>query len=210
MARIDQDFRGLSPNFPDAESKSNHRAISGTPVHSEWSPFHLGYLASRLPGLPGNERILDGLEDDAASFLERQVRELRELKSSVPADRERHRYAPGKWSVRELVGHLADTERILSFRALAAARGDQTNIQPFDEEAYAASAGHDDLPLGRLVDDLLDVRRSTLALARTFTADQWHRQGVSNGCPVSARAWMFVIGVHADLHLDTLRNRYLA
>jgi len=189
---------------------SNQRTISGTPDRSEWSPFHLGYLASRLPGLPGNEGILDGLDDDAASFLERQVRELQELMCSVPSDRERHRYAPGKWSVRELVGHLADTERILSFRALAAARGDQANIQPFDEEAYAASAGHDNLALGSLVEDLLDVRRSTLALARTFSADQWRRQGVSNGSPVSARAWMFVIGVHADLHLETLRNRYLA
>lgn len=189
---------------------SNHRALSGTPARSEWSPFHLGYLASRLPGLPGNEGILQGLEDDATSFLERQVRELQNLKTSVPADRERLRYAPGKWSVRELVGHLADTERILSFRALAASRGDQTNLQPFDEEAYAASAGHDELPFARLVDDLLEVRRSTLALARTFSADQWRRRGISNGSPVSARAWMFVIGVHANLHLDTLRDRYLA
>lgn len=188
---------------------SNHRAVSGTPNRSEWSPFHLGYLASRLPGLPGNEGILEGLEDDATSFLERQLQKLQDLKTSVPADRERHRYAPGKWSVRELVGHLADTERILSFRALAAARGDQTNLQPFDEEAYAASAEHDDLPLGRLVDDLIEVRRSTLALARTFTADQWRRRGVSNTSPVSARAWIFVIGVHANLHLDTLRTRYL-
>lgn len=189
---------------------SDHRALSGTPARSEWSPFHLGYLATRLPGLPGNEGILEGLEDDATSFLERQLRELQALKSTIPPDRERHRYAPGKWSVRELVGHLTDTERILSFRALAAARGDQTNLQPFDEEAYASSAGHDDLPVGRLVDDLLEVRRSTLALARTFSAEQWRRRSVSNGSPVSARAWMFVIGVHANLHLDTLRNKYLA
>lgn len=188
----------------------NHRALSGTPSHSEWSPFHLGYLASRLPGLPGNERVLDGLEDDATSFLETQVRTLKDLKNLVPADRERFRYAPGKWSVRELVGHLADTERILGFRALAASRGDQTNLPPFDEEAYAASAEHDTLPLDRLVDDLLEVRRSTLALARSFSAAQWRRRGISNDSPVSTRAWMFVIGCHLNLHLDTLRNRYLA
>jgi len=189
---------------------SDHRALSGTPAVLEWSPFHLDYLAPRLPGLPGNANILDGLETDAGSFLERQLPLLQGIADLVPPEREHHRYAPGKWTIRELVGHLSDTERILSFRALAAARGDRTNIAPFDEDAYAASSGHDAIPLARLVEDLVAVRRSTLSLARSFNHGQWRRPGQSNGHPVTARAWMFVIGIHASLHLDTLRTRYLA
>jgi len=188
----------------------NHRALSGTPARSEWSPFHLGYLVRYLPGIPENGSVLGGLEDDATAFLERQLRVLQSLPSLVPVDREHHRYAPGKWSVRQLVGHLADTERILSFRALAASRGDRTNLSPFDEDAYAAHAGHDDIPLSQLVEELVAVRRSTLALTSTFTAGQWRGVGRASGHPVSARAWIFVIGAHANLHLDTLRNKYLA
>ena len=188
---------------------SQHRAVSGTPSPQEWNPYHRQYLLRRLPGLPGNEGVLGGFEADATSYLEAQTRWIADLVRTVPPDRERHRYAPGKWSVREVVGHLADAERVLAYRALAASRGDRTNLMPFDEEAYVAQAGHDELPLARLVEDLLSVRAGTLALARSLTAEQWRRCGRTNGNPVSARAWMFVTGVHVDLHLQTVRERYL-
>lgn len=189
---------------------SSFRALSGTPARCEWSPFHLGYLVDHLPGIPGNGAVLGGLEDDAATFLERQLRTIASLTDSVPVERERFRYAPGKWSVRELVGHLSDTERILCYRALAAARGDRTNLSPFEEEVYVSRAGHDEIPLSLLVEELVAVRRSTLAMVRTFTHEAWRGVGYSSGNPVSARAWVFVIGCHVDLHLNTLRTRYLA
>jgi len=192
---------------------SNHRALSGTPAVSEWSPFHLQYLTRYLPGAAkatGAPVAALGHEDDARSFLELQLRELEGLAATIPVEKESFRYAPGKWSVRELLGHLADTERILSWRALAAARGDRTNIQPFDEESYAATAGHDGIPVGRLVSEIVAVRKSTLELFANFDHEAWRRHGISNGHPVSARAWAFVIGAHAQLHLQTLRNRYLA
>lgn len=192
---------------------SNHRAISGTPALTEWSPYHLQYLTRLLPGTtkePGTPLAASGHEEDALSFLELQLRQLEGLSAIVPADKETYRYAPGKWSVRELLGHLADTERIQCWRALAAARGDQTNIQPFDQEAYVAMAGHGAVPVAQLLTEIVAVRKSTLALFRTFDHEAWRRHGVSNGFRVSARAWAFVIGAHVELHLGTLKNRYLA
>ena len=191
----------------------NHRALSGTPTRDEWSPFHLQYLTRYLPGeakAPDAPVAALGHEDDALTFLEKQLRTLEGLAAEIPSDKERFRYAPGKWSVRELLGHLSDTERILSWRSLAAARGDRTNIQPFDEEAYAAAAGHDAIPVSDLLTGIVAVRESSLALFSTYDHDAWRRRGLSNGHPVSARAWAFVIGAHAALHLDTLRTRYLA
>jgi DinB superfamily len=184
----------------------SYQSLSGTPDRSEWHPFHLAYLGHLLPGL-GTEM---GHSDDAISFLEAQLRDLESFLGEVPAERETYRYAPGKWSLREVVGHLSDTERILSFRALAAARGDVSLILPFDEDAYAAASGHDALPLHRLGLDLLAVRRSTLSLFSTFRHDDWRGRGNSGSHPVSARAWAFAIGAHAQLHLGTLRTRYLA
>lgn len=189
------------------------RTHSGTPDLSEWSPFHLNYLAHLLPGTSkpdGAAPAARGFEADALSFLEAQLRDLEGLPMEIPATREQHRYAPGKWSIRELLGHLADAERILGWRALAAARGDQTNILPFEENDYVAIAAHDEIPAATLVSELVAVRRSTLALFATLRAEDWTRRGVSNGNPVSARAWAFAIGAHVELHLTTLRTRYLA
>lgn len=192
---------------------SIHRALSGTPATTEWSPYHLGYLKAYLPGIAPSDALsalLRGHEDDARTFLELQRRAIQGLAAEIPAAKEHFRYAPGKWTVRELLGHLADTERILNWRALAAARGDKTNILPFDENEFAAAAGHDTVPVERLVEELLAVRTSTLAMVANFDHEAWRRKGRSNGFLVSARAWIFVIGCHMELHLNTLRKRYLA
>lgn len=183
-------------------------SISGTPDRSEWHPFQLGYLAHLLPGVGEGTSL--GHPDDASAFLKAQTQDLETFLGEVPAYRETFRYAEGKWSLREVMGHLADTERVLAFRALAAARGDVSLLPGFDEDAYALISGHDAIPLHRLGQDLLAVRRATLSLLAGFRTEDWERRGNGNGHPVSARAWAFAIGAHAQLHLGTLRTRYLA
>lgn len=175
-------------------------ALSGTPADSEWSPLHRAYLLPRVP--------VTG--DDATGALRLQEREILDLLSSVPADRESFRYAPGKWSLREVVGHIADTERILSTRSLAAARGDRSRYPGFDEEAYTPLSGHDRLPLHRLVEQAVAVRRSSLSLFSTFDSAAWRRPGDTDGNPVTARAWAWAIWAHTALHLETIRSRYLS
>lgn len=174
-------------------------ALSGTPALEEWSPFHVAYLLPRVP--------VEGT--DATGSLREQEREVMDFFRTVPAEREHHRYAPGKWSLREVAGHIADTERILSVRALAAARGDQGVYPMFDETSYTPVAGHDALPLPRLAEQFQAVRRSSLSLFSTFDHDAWRRLGNTSGKLVSARAWAWAIWAHTALHLETLRTRYL-
>ena len=171
---------------------------SGHPVLTEWHPFQRGYL---MPWVPQT--------DDIATALEQQIVPALELLRSVPAAKETFRYAPGKWSLREVVGHISDTERIITTRALAASRHDPSPYPSFDEDSYAAQSGHDALPLHRLVEQIVAVRKSTLALISNFDHGAWRGIGFGKGHPVSARAWIFAAYSHTALHLDTIRNRYL-
>jgi DinB superfamily len=176
---------------------SQDLARSGVPAFDEWSPFHRTSYARLAVG------------DDVASSLEIQGREVLAVLAAVAAERETFRYAPGKWSLRQVVGHIADTERILATRALAAARGDRSNLPGFEEDAYAAVAGHDALPLFRLAEQFLLLRRANLSLFSTFDHDAWRRRGMVRGFPVSARAWAFALLGHTAQHLDTIRSKYL-
>ena len=118
------------------------------------------------------------------------------------------RYAPGKWSVKEVVGHLADTERIMAYRALRVARGDETPLAGFDENAYVPPAKFDARPLAELISDFRTVRTATLALFKSFDADAWRRRGTASGKAVSVRALGYMIPGHERHHVEILKDRY--
>jgi hypothetical protein len=118
------------------------------------------------------------------------------------------RYAPGKWSVKEVVGHLADTERILAYRALRIARGDETPLPGFDENAYIPPAKFDARPLADLLADLWTVRTASLALFKSFDADAWRRRGTASGKPISVHALGYIIPGHERHHVEVLKTRY--
>jgi len=119
-----------------------------------------------------------------------------------------HRYARDKWSVKEIVGHLADIERIMAYRALRIARGDTTPLPGFDENAYVPVAKFDTRSLTDLVGELRTARAATLALLRTFDADAWRRRGTASDKPVSVRAIAYMIPGHERHHVEILRTRY--
>lgn len=119
-----------------------------------------------------------------------------------------YRYDRGKWSIKEVVGHLTDIERIMAYRALRIARGDTTPLAGFDENAYVPVAKFDGRSLADLVGELRTVRAATLALLRSFDGDAWQRRGTANGKPVSVRALAFVIPGHERHHVDILKTRY--
>jgi len=118
------------------------------------------------------------------------------------------RYAPGKWSVKEVVGHLADTERILAYRALRIARGDETPLPGFDENAYIPPAKFDARSLADLLADLRTVRTASLALFKSFDADAWRRRGSASGKPISVHALGYIIPGHERHHVEVLKTRY--
>jgi hypothetical protein len=169
--------------------------LPARPDASEYAPYFHKYV-SLLP---------DG---DIRAQLRSSGRELVELLARVPEERGGHRYAPEKWSIREVVGHLIDGERIFTYRALRIARGDQTPLPPFDENAYVETAGSDARTLSDLVRELAAVRESSALLFDSLPADAWERRGVMSGNGVSVRALAYITAGHAIHHLRLLRERY--
>lgn len=165
------------------------------PPEGEYAPFYAPYV-----------RAATG--DDLRALLAAQPEQLREMCSGLSEAAALHRYAEGKWSVKEVVGHLADTERVFAYRALRIARGDATALAPFDENLYVTTAAFDRRPLGDLVDDFEAVRRQTLSLLAGLDEQAWLRSGTASGHPVSVRALFFFCEGHVRHHADILIERY--
>jgi hypothetical protein len=170
--------------------------MKGPPAESEYATFYAGYVSEVI-----------GCDDIVATLAEqRQV--LATLPATVPAERETHRYANGKWSVREVVGHLADAERTFGFRAFCFSRGEWQPLPGFDERTYTARAGFDRRPLADLAAELLALRDGNLPMLRGLDDVAWERSGVANNSPISVRALAYVLAGHCQHHLRVLRERY--
>ena len=118
------------------------------------------------------------------------------------------RYAPGKWSPKEMLGHLTDTERIFAYRMLAIARGEQQSLPGFDENTYAETAQFDRQPLAGLLRQYELTRLGTLALVASFDEATWERRGAANGSPIGVRVLAWLIAGHERHHLNILHERY--
>jgi hypothetical protein len=137
--------------------------------------------------------------------------EAEELLRSLPgADLARLRTAPGKWNVAEIIGHISDCERILAYRMLCVARGDETPLPGFDQDAYAAAAPHATWSLDELLADWRTVRASTVSLLRGFPDEAWLRAGTASGNPITVRALAAFILGHERHHMRILRQRFVA
>ncbi|MCU1347380.1 MAG: damage-inducible protein DinB [Acidobacteria bacterium] len=148
-------------------------------------------------------------EDDVLPVFERQLRETQRLIASLDDTRATHRYAEGKWSVKEVIGHLTDGERIFGCRALCIARGEKSSLPGFDENAYMKAANFDAWPLDDLAEAYALARRANIVLFRNLDEDGWNRRGVANDSEITVRALAFVIAGHERHHLKVLRERYL-
>jgi len=165
------------------------------PQSSEHLPYYSRYIAL-VP------------EGDVLALLESQHRATQQLLASVAPQQARHRYAAGKWSVTEVVGHLADTERIFAYRALRFARGDSTPLPGYDENAYTPAGRFDERSLGDVAAEFGAVRAATIAMFRGFPRDVLTRSGVANESPMSVRALVYIIAGHERHHVGILKERY--
>ena len=147
-------------------------------------------------------------EGDLIALLESQFAETTALLKRVPRDREDFAYADGKWTVKEVVGHLSDCERVFAYRALRFARNDPTELASFDENAWVANANFGGQRLVDLVDDYSIVRQGTLRLAKGLNAEELARRGVANGNTASVRALFYIIAGHERHHVGLFRERY--
>jgi hypothetical protein len=172
----------------------NSRTVA-RPEPDEIPSHYVGYI-KRVPEL-----------DPVAACAE-QIEQTTELLRGLSDSDAMYRYEKGKWSIKEVVGHLADTERIMAYRALCIARGETTPLPSFDETAYVPVAKFDDRSLADLVNELRTTRAATVALLRTFDAEAWRRRGTASGKPVSVRALGFMIPGHERHHVEILKTRY--
>lgn len=171
--------------------------LIGLPQPGEYPPFAQAYI--------------DHVQsDDAIGGLERQVEKTVALLRPLGDDRALYSYAPGKWTIKELINHMSDTERIFSARTLRIARGDKTALPAFDQEPYVPAARSNERRLDNLLDEFIAVRRSTIALVRSLPSDAWSRSGTVNIFPVTVRGLVFTMVGHELHHYDLLRTKYLA
>jgi uncharacterized damage-inducible protein DinB len=148
-------------------------------------------------------------EGDLIAILALQWEDLHDKLSKLNEVQSLHRYAPGKWSIKEVLGHMTDAERIFSYRMLRAARKDPTSLPGFDEDEFVRSADFDSQSLSGLLEQHGAVRKSNLLLLRGLKEADWHNMGVVNGEKTSVLSWACVIAGHEAHHRGVLEERYL-
>lgn len=166
------------------------------PEPDEFAPFYASYIA----GVP--------LIEDAAMQLTTQSNGLVRQLAALSDDQAEYRYAEGKWSIKELLGHMTDAERIFAYRLLRIGRGDETPMPGFDENLYVPAGMFGRRAMADILEEWIAVRTATSALVRGLPPDAWVRRGIANGYTVSARAILYVILGHANHHRGILEDRY--
>jgi DinB family protein len=155
-------------------------------------------------------RYIDQVQsEDVLGALETQLDEMLALLEGITEDRSLHRYAPDKWSLRQVLNHVADTERVFVFRAFWFGRGFDGPLAGFEQEISAGAARADEISWARHVEEFRSVRQATLTFFRNLPAEAWTRSGVASDNPVTVRALAYITAGHAAHHLAILRERYL-
>jgi uncharacterized damage-inducible protein DinB len=151
------------------------------------------------------QQIPDG---DILPLLQHQAEELTSSLQHLPPEKQNLAYAPGKWTVKELFGHLVDTERIMAYRALCIARGEKQSLPGFEENEYVAHAAFADRGLGSLLQEYRLQRQSNIVLFQSFSPETLLRTGMANNHPATVRGLITVIAAHEFHHMQILKNRY--
>ena len=164
------------------------------------NPDEYSEYAGRYVNLVGDGPVLD--------ILERQKEESYTLFTSLSTEKALRTYAEGKWTIKQVVGHMADTERVFAYRALVFSR-ESITLPGFDQDVYMEQATFNSRPLEDLANELKTVRESSLYLFRSLTEQQSTQKGIASGSPFSVRAYAYMIAGHELHHMNILRERYL-
>jgi hypothetical protein len=165
------------------------------PEPGEYSPYHERYI-SLIPGA------------DILGTLDAQRRQMLLLLSGRDEGDGELRYAPDKWSAKQVLGHVCDTERVFAYRALRIARGDQTPIEGFEQDDYVKNGPFARAPLAEIIEDYIAVRRATITLLRNLDEAAWARRGIANKNEITVRALAYLIAGHELHHRRMLEEKY--
>ncbi len=170
--------------------------MKGRPQANEAAPYYFTYI----------DRITD---EDILPRLQSQLDDTLRLLRGISEENSLHRYAPDKWSVRQVVNHIGDTERAFLFRALWFARGFEASLPSFDQNIAVPAGRADEFPWAAHVDEFCAIRAATLPFFRNLPAEAWMRTGVASDNRFTVRALAYIIAGHVDHHVAILRERYL-
>ena len=166
------------------------------PATSEYAPYY-GRYVSLVP------------EGDIIALLGQQLEETLDLLKGISDAKAQYRYAPDKWSIKELIGHIIDSERIFAYRALRFSRNDGAPLAGFEQDDYVRYGGFNDRPMADLVEEFEYVRRVNIHMLRSFDEQAWERRGIASEAEVSVKALAYIIAGHERHHLQVLKTRYL-
>jgi hypothetical protein len=165
------------------------------PGVDEFAPYYLTYV-SLVP------------EEEVLPSLQSQIGVLQKVIASVPPGRETYRYGPGKWSIREVLGHIIDAERVFGYRAFCITRGEQASLPSFDQNQYVAISQYDTRPLPELFAEFDLVRRSNLAFMNGLNEETTKRKGIASNNPITVRAIAYILVGHVRHHVNILDRSY--
>lgn len=169
--------------------------MNGRPQPTEVASYYFTYI-DQVP------------EDNPLPVIEKQIDEYAPILSTISEAKSLYRYGPGKWSIRQVLNHVTDTERAFVFRALWFARGFDAPLPSYDQEISAAGAQADFVPWAAHVEEFRSVRLATVSFFRNLPAEAWMRTGVASGNPFTVRALAFIIAGHVRHHFKILQERY--
>lgn len=167
------------------------------PKKNEYAEFYAGYVS-----------LVE--ETDISAALLNQTNDLQQLFAEISEEKGDYRYAVGKWSVRELLGHVVDGERVFSYRALRISRGDETPLAGFEENFYVANSNFSNIKLADTLEEFSLLRQSNVLFFKNLTDEMWGKSGTASGATISVRALAYVMVGHLRHHVNILRERYLA
>jgi len=154
------------------------------------------------------QKYIDTVVDDVLSEASDQLESFPEYLRTVPQDKVDFAYAEGKWTIKELLGHVIDTERIMAYRLLRFARNDSTGLAGFDENNYVANAHFGNREFNDMIEEFEAVRKANLFLFRSLTEDDLQRKGEANNASLSVRALLFITAGHVKHHQKVIEKRY--
>jgi len=166
------------------------------PQPHEYAPYYNTYIS----------KVDDG---DIIEILTKQHTEVDAFLKSIPADKALYAYADGKWSVKQAIGHITDTERIMAYRLLRFARNDKNELMGFDQDDYIVNARFNDMEMSDLIDELFYTRKANLYLFKSLNDEEKRRGGIASKNPVTVNALLYIIAGHIEHHIRILKERYL-
>lgn len=165
------------------------------PTH-EYAPFYAGYI-SQIPN------------GDFPSVLHEQLQSIPAFFSQFSDEQAMFRYADGKWSIKELLGHINDGERVFAYRAMRIGRGDTTPLPGFEQDGYVVTANADRHTLADLIEEFKTIRAASISLYKTLSEDDLLRMGTASGAPMSTRALFTIICGHVKHHIEIIEQKYI-